>query len=184
MKQNSLLCCLNFRQVAAWRSKSSKLQPPESTQAGQNSASYWMPLFSLSRAVSLRLITPWAGKSATLLHCAGSPKQGNHNAAAPEQWEYHAGITLHQECWSTVVTRRSSEVILPQEVILVDAMTEPERSSPSFSFLLSTPLCIYFFRVGFIWIASLIRFMIYHVVIKLQCQHGERSDLGQWEVGG
>lgn len=181
MKQNSLLCYLNSRQVAAWKSKSSKLQPPESTQAGQNSASFWIPLVCLMLCHCSSSLPEQANQQHTY---PGSPKQGNHKAAVPEQWKHQDDVTLHQKHWSTVVTRISSEVTLPQEVILVDTTTAPERSSPCFPFLLSTPLCISFVRLAFIWIAIPIRFMIYHVVIKLQCQHKERSGLRQWEVGG
>lgn len=56
-----------------WKRENSKLQPPESTQAGQNSASYWIPWLSLSHGVSLQLIAPWMGKSAAHSHVLPGP---------------------------------------------------------------------------------------------------------------
>lgn len=98
----------------------------------------------------------------TLLHCAGSPQAVNSQCCCTR-----AVGTL---CWChpapsadpAVVTRTSSEVILPQEVILLDATTAPERSSPSFPFLLSAPCIMYLF---------------FHISLYLDCLSNEIYDL-------
>lgn len=137
-----------------------------------------------------------------LCHCSSSlPEQANQQHTLTLCWVPPSSeftVLLHQssgntvlmspctQCWSSssdqdilwgYTSTRSHFALLPPQ-----HLKEVAHLSPFF--FLSHVLCIYFFILAFIWIASPMRFMIYHVVIKLRCQHRERSDLGQWEVGG
>lgn len=114
-----------------------------------------------------------------LCHCSSSlPEQANQQHTLTLCWVPPSSeftVLLHQSSGNTVlmspctrstdpavVTRTSSEVILPQEVILLDATTAPERSSPSFPFLLSVPCIMYLF---------------FHISLYLDCLSNEIYDL-------
>lgn len=181
LKQNSLLCCLNSRQVAQSESENSKLQPPESTQARQNSASYWIPLFSLSCAVSQELITPWPDKSATYSYTGLGPPCKEF--AAPEQWKHSADVTLHQECWSS---SNGQELLFLLSHTFTRSHFGGCHHCTWMKVLLSlpsspSPIMYLFSQISF----NLDHFsnQVYNATVKLWCQHRERSGLEHWEGG-
>lgn len=134
-----------------WKRENSKLQPPESTQEGQNSASYWIPWLSLSHGVSLQLVAPWMGKSAA----------HSHVLPGPPSREY-AVLLLRQSCGNATLmspcTRSTDPAVAARSFLLDHSFT---RSRLSCTVLLpwmkqsclppwlSLPLfCIYFFKVS------------------------------------
>lgn len=106
LKQNSLLCYLNFTWLGLKTriANCSQQRAPKQDKIQQVTE---IPLLSLSHGVPLQLSAAWTGKSTARLHCAGAPRQWIRSAAAVEArcWYHPVPGVLIQHQWPGALLR-------------------------------------------------------------------------------
>lgn len=134
--------------------------------------------------MSLQLIAPWTGKSATYA-VLGPPGREYIVLLRQSGGKHYSDVTLHQEHWSSSSDHEQLFLLgcsFPRSHFGGSATTAPEWSSPAFPLLLPPPLCIYFFSLAFLWISSPVRFIMQPSDCNISMGKGVTQDVGSERV--